>query len=243
MNNIIKFPTIAGVEIKTDDHGRFNLNALHKASGRGVNKAPAQWLRTKQAQELVELANNKTMQMCIVSLGGRNGGTFAHENLATEYAGWISTEFRWQVNQTFLDYRKGNLQPPAKLSRFDILKIAMEAEEENLKLSMQVKELTPQAEALERIATSDGSMCVTNSAKNLQMRPKDLFAWLSLHKWIYKRAGGPGWTAYQDRLQKGLLEHKVVVITRTDGSEKTTEQVRVTSKGLAKLADLIKLTA
>lgn len=26
-------PVIAGVEITTDEHGRFNLNALHKASG------------------------------------------------------------------------------------------------------------------------------------------------------------------------------------------------------------------
>ena len=96
--------------------------------------------------------------------------------------------------------------------------------------------LKPKAEALDRIATSDGSLCVTNAAKDLQVRPKDLFAWLSSHKWIYKRPGGSGWIAYQDKLQTGYLEHKVTVVTRTDGSEKTTEQVRVTPKGLAKLA-------
>ena len=46
-------PMIAGVEITTDSEGRFNLNALHKASGEGESKKPSEWLRTKQAQELI----------------------------------------------------------------------------------------------------------------------------------------------------------------------------------------------
>ncbi|MGT3291634.1 KilA-N domain-containing protein, partial [Yersinia enterocolitica] len=37
---------------------------------------------------------------------GVNQGTFAHELLAIEYAGWISPAFRLQVNQTFLDSTK-----------------------------------------------------------------------------------------------------------------------------------------
>nr|WP_240487723.1 KilA-N domain-containing protein [Photorhabdus australis] len=113
MNNVTNknLPVIAGVEITTDSEGRFNLNALHKASGLGSNKAPAQWLRTKQAQELVLEIEKETMQICTVSLDGRNGGTFAHELLAVEYAGWISPKFRLQVNQTFIDYRSGKLAP------------------------------------------------------------------------------------------------------------------------------------
>lgn len=49
--------------------------------------------------------------MCIVSKEGRNGGTFAHELIAVEYAGWISPKFRILVNQTFIAYRTGKLQP------------------------------------------------------------------------------------------------------------------------------------
>ncbi|EEW1988944.1 KilA-N domain-containing protein [Escherichia coli] len=102
-------PVIAGVEISTDMVGRFNLNALHRASGLGPNKAPTQWLRTQSAKQLIEELEKETMQNCIVSLEGRNGGTFAHELLAVEYAGWISPAFRLQVNQTFIDYRTGKL--------------------------------------------------------------------------------------------------------------------------------------
>lgn len=46
-------PIIAGIEITTDSEGRFNLNALHKASGGQKSKAPNEWLRTIQAKELI----------------------------------------------------------------------------------------------------------------------------------------------------------------------------------------------
>ena len=38
----------------------------------------------------------------------------------------------------------------------------------------------------------------------------------------------------------GYLEHNVTVVERSDGTEMTTEQVRVTTKGLAKLAKEVK---
>ncbi|WP_330932388.1 KilA-N domain-containing protein [Xenorhabdus bovienii] len=95
-------PVIAGVEITTDAEGRFNLNALHRASSTGSNKAPNQWLRTKQAQELInELESNSLkniqtanmqsgLKVININNGGNNQGTFAHELIAVSYAGWIS---------------------------------------------------------------------------------------------------------------------------------------------------------
>lgn len=50
------------------------------------------------------------------------------------------------------------------------------------------------------------------------------------------RAGYSEDTAYQSRIQQGLLEHKVTEVTRSDGSSRITEQVRVTPKGISKLA-------
>ena len=248
MSNVINLPVIAGVEITTDDQDRFNLNALHKASGLGAHKTPSKWLANQSTIELIqelETQNPNSGSALKVNNGGNNQGTFAHELLAISYAGWISPKFQLQVNQTFLDYKNGNLKPvnPAQMSRIDILQLAMQAEEENIKLVAQVEEMTPKAEALDRIAKADGSMCITDAAKDLQIRPKDLFSWLSANKWIYKRTGGSGWVAYQDKLQRLLLEHKVTVVSRTDGSEKTTEQVRVTSKGLTVLSGLIRNVA
>lgn len=106
-------------------------------------------------------------------------------------------------------------------------------------LERRVQELLPSEAALGRISQADGSLCITDAAKALQMRPKDLFDWLRQNGWIYKRPGGSGDLGYQSKTSSGLMEHKVTTVLRPDGTEKITEQVRITTKGLAKLASLI----
>lgn len=98
---------------------------------------------------------------------------------------------------------------------------------------------TPKAEALDRITLSDGSMCLTNAAKVLGMPPKKFIDWMQQHEWIYRRAGSSKHIGYQSRVQAGYLDHKVTTVSRTDGTEKTVEQVLVTTKGLAKLAKVV----
>lgn len=238
-------PMIAGIEITTDAEGRFNLNSLHRASSLGANKAPAQWLRTQTAQSLISELEKETVQICIVSAEGRSGGTFAHELLAIEYAGWISPAFRLQVNQTFIDYRTGKLTPT--IDPMQVLSdpaamrgLLLTYTEKVIALEGEVETLTPKAEALDRIATkSDGSMCITDAAKHLQLQPKKAFQVLSQNHWIYKRAGGKSWLGYQDKIQRGLLEHKITTVSRSDGSEKMVEQVLITAKGLTQLSKIL----
>jgi phage antirepressor YoqD-like protein len=95
----------------------------------------------------------------------------------------------------------------------------------------------PKAQALDVLVTrTDGAVCITNAAKDLQMPPNSLFKWLQENRWIYRRAGGSGFVAYQPRIQSGCLKHKITEVTRPDGSVKFAEQVLVTAKGLANLA-------
>ena len=96
----------------------------------------------------------------------------------------------------------------------------------------------PQAQAYERLAISDGDLCITDAAKTLGLRPKDLFAWLQAHQWIYRRTGGNHWCGYQDKIQRGLLNHKVTEVIRPDGSQRISIAVRITAKGLSLLAKL-----
>lgn len=97
----------------------------------------------------------------------------------------------------------------------------------------------PKAEALDRIAEADGRMAITNAAKVLGVRPKDLFAYLISHGWIYRRPGASGYLGYASKIVTGLLEHKVTTVLRADGTEKVVEQVLVTPKGLTRLATLL----
>lgn len=111
--------------------------------------------------------------------------------------------------------------------------------EKTIELERKVAELQPSKAALDRIANADGSHCITDAAKALQMQPKRLFDWLHQNGWIYRRPGGKHWIAYSSRTLAGLLEHKVTTVQRPDGTEKVSEQVRVTARGLTRLSKLI----
>ena len=121
--------------------------------------------------------------------------------------------------------------------------LLLDYSEKVLALEADLSEAAPKVAAYERIALADKSLCITDAAKTLQMRPKDLFAWLQRPKWIYRRAGVAHWIGYQDKIQQGLLEHKVTEITRSDGRSDIHEQVRVTPKGLAKIAERAEIAA
>lgn len=237
-------PVIAGVEINTDTEGRFNLNSLHKASGGDKKNGPTYWLALDSTKSLINELDKQTTEITVVKKEGRSGGTFAHELLAVEYAGWISPSYRLKVNQTFLDYKTGKLKPAfdpmAALNDPEFLRgTLLTYSEKVIALEHKVEEMTPDVEALERIAKSDGTMCITNAAKHLQVQPKFLFKLMSENHWIYRRTGGRTWLAYQERIQQGVLEHKVTTVSRGDGSEKVVEQVLVTAKGLTKLSKML----
>lgn len=106
-----------------------------------------------------------------------------------------------------------------------------------LTLEAEKATLVPKVAALERLAETDGSFCITDAAKTLQVQPNTLFKFLRNHGWIYRRPNTSHDVAYQSKLAAGLLEHKTTTVTRSDGSEKTVTQVRVTPKGLARLAE------
>lgn len=142
---------------------------------------------------------------------------------------------RWQELEQ--QARNGGFVIPQTMP--EALRLAADLAEGKAKAEAQLAIAAPKAEALDRITLSDGSVCLTNAAKVLGVQPKRFFAWLQEHQWIYRRAGGSGFTGYQARIQVGYLDHKVTVVSRSDGSEKTVEQVLVTPKGLAKLAQVL----
>lgn len=100
--------------------------------------------------------------------------------------------------------------------------------------------MTPKVEAFDRIATvSDGSFCITDAAKTLQIQPRKLTQLMQEKQWVYRRPMGSGFLAYQDRIQSGLMEHKVTHGEKSDGTEWTSTQPRITAKGLTKLASIV----
>ena len=111
-------------------------------------------------------------------------------------------------------------------------------------LQAEKEQNAPKVEAFDRLATAtEGAMNLTNAAKHLQMQPRAFNQFLFANGWIFKRTIGSAWIAYQDKLQRGYLEHKAHPVTQSDGTEKIYPQVLVTAKGLAKLSTMLNKAA
>ncbi|MFA8515755.1 phage antirepressor KilAC domain-containing protein [Xanthomonas campestris] len=107
----------------------------------------------------------------------------------------------------------------------------------------RVEELTPKADALDRIATAVGSLTLREAAKAMQIPERKFLEMLQLKLWIYRHPFSATFFGYAGPLRSGFLEHKVFVGTKPDGSELVRTQVRVTAKGLTNLAKALSAPA
>lgn len=238
--------TVAGIGIRQDGQGRYCLNDLHRASGTEARHKPGNWLMLDQTKALaaeIEIAG-------IPAILSKQGlGTFVCRELVYAYAMWISPAFHLKVIRAYDAMATQAGQPAFNIPQTlpDALRLAADLAEQKAQEAQKriaaetaLAEAAPKAQALERIAQAQGSLCITDAAKALQVTPQTLFRLLQAEQWIYRRPGGAGWLGYQNRIQSGLLEHKVTTVTRDDGSEKVVEQCRITPKGLARLASSLK---
>ncbi|PAU79201.1 phage antirepressor KilAC domain-containing protein [Halomonas salipaludis] len=236
----VQLLAVAGVDVQQDAEGRFCLNDLHRAAGGEKRQAPNEFFRLGTTKELVgELTGDSRFAPMNSMRGGSTPGTYVCKELVYAYAMWISPAFHLKVIRAY-----DAMQTPAAADPLQALsdpatmrELLLGYTEKVLALESTVSEQAPKVQAFQRIAESDGSLCLTDAAKHLQVRRKDLLAWLQVHRWIYRRAGNKNWIAYQPRLHQGVLEHKVSTIPLEDGGEKVCEQVKITRKGLAKLAE------
>lgn len=123
----------------------------------------------------------------------------------------------------------------------EALRLAADLAEQVASQKAEIAVLGPRSEALAVIADADGSLCVTDAAKALQMPPGELWAYLLSAQWIYRREKDGHPVAYQSKLTAGYLEHKVVPVATGPGKTWARQQVRVTPKGLTALAQRIPL--
>ena len=93
-------------------NGLYSLNDLHRAAGGLEKHKPANWLRSQQAIDLIELL--KSEQLEIIKSKQRLG-TFVCKELVVHYGMWISPEFSLQVIRAFLGQTTEAAQPTAEL--------------------------------------------------------------------------------------------------------------------------------
>lgn len=212
----------------------------HADVARSINdliEGEAEWGARNFAQTpYVDPQNGQTYQMYEMSRDG-------YSMLVMGFTGKKAMEWKIKFLEAFNAMEAKLRTPPAPALDVNnptaLRGLALQLIEANQQYALEVEGMREDVAAHERLVKADGSLSITEAAKGLAMRPKDLFTWLSHNGWTYKRPGGSSWLGYQVKCNTGLLEHKATTVLRADGTEKVTEQVRVTAKGLDRLAKLI----
>lgn len=210
------------------------------------------WLRARIEQ--YGFAENSdfvcsSIQRSIQSRGGHNRLDYHLTiDMAKELAMVERSDRGKEARQYFLqcERRAQPLPSPLESSIGEVLRnpaqlrdLLLGQTERVLQLEATVAEHRPHVAAMERMTRADGDTNLTKTAKVLGIQPMTFIRWLAAKTWIYRRGDSGAWTAYQPRLDQGLLVHRVRVIERSDGTPRMVDQVMVTPKGLAKLSALL----
>lgn len=120
-----------------------------------------------------------------------------------------------------------------KQKRIALEKKLIDADVKNAEASKLINNMKPHVVALQAIADTDDTICITDVAKAIGIRVKDLTLYLESNEWAYRRSGGnKDLISTAKKLEQGLTEHKIVTI----GDNRIRSQMRITAKGLTKLA-------
>mgnify|MGYP003627016109 CR=1 FL=1 len=130
--------------------------------------------------------------------------------------------------------------PAENLSRMDILQLAMQSEEdrirleqEKLKLEHQIEEEAPRVAFAKQVEVAPDAISVAQAAKIIGTGQRRLFAFLRQIGWISRRN-----EPYQTKIESGYLDVKLGSWEHPDHGLKQSVTALVTGKGLAKLQKL-----
>ncbi|NPD17608.1 DNA-binding protein [Xinfangfangia sp. D13-10-4-6] len=133
---------------------------------------------------------------------------------------------RWQE----LEEEKANGGFSIPRSFGEALRLAAEQHEE-------IEAMKPVVAAMARLGSSEGSVIPRVAAKALGVAEKKFFQWLYSHNWAFKQ--GKTWQAYAEKMKQGYLEHETVTyLVEETGQERTKVQLKITPKGMARLAQI-----
>ncbi len=103
-----------------------------------------------------------------------------------------------------------------------------------------IEDLTPKAMALESLQRHDGLFSLTETAKILEMQPKQFILFLQQKGWVYRRAVGGNLLPYQDKIQKKLMDCPTITLQTANGIEKVIPCAKITTKGMGLLSQELK---
>ena len=167
------------------------VNATEMAKSFGNSKKPNDWLKTKQSKRYVKaLVATKILNpadLLIVINGGNNYGTWMNQDLALEFARWLSPEFGIWCNDKIKELLK---QGVVSLNEQEKMLFGKKIKE----LENKVGELAPDAEFGRSVRENEDSIPVTMFSDFLVSNGCDigrnqLYEFLRENSYVYKKGG------------------------------------------------------
>lgn len=200
---------IQATPIRQDAQGRYCLNDLHVAAGAQKRHSPNYFIHLDASKEMIADIESTGFPVvkAVESFMGRAGGTYVHEDLALDYAGWISASFRREVYRAFKESRKtqptdmGTVVAPAGAPLSTLLLMASEAVAEKERLELQIETEKPLVEYAEATMATDKTMCMRDAGKNFGTSDQRLIKFLIDKGVLYRK--GKSLFPYQQWIDSG----------------------------------------
>lgn len=151
-----------------------------------------------------------------------------------------------QARQYFIECERRAKYPVQALNNPALLKqllLANLATVEEQKIQIEHRDkmiavIAPKADIADLLVISDGLYNLTHAAKILNQAPRKFNKDLNAKGWIYRMGVSGDWTGYSEKIKAGYLEHKMCPFNHSDGTPDTKPQVKITAKGMHKLAQI-----
>ena len=230
------------------------------------SKQPSDWLRNKATKAFIDVLavtrNLGTDNLVRVIQGGNDAqGTWMHEDVALEFARWLSPEFAIWCNDRIKELLRYGMtasettidniiaDPESGIKLLLALKQEREAkkleaqradvaEQQVVALSHEIEEMKPKANYYDIILNNKSTVLTTQIALDYGMSAKVFNA--KLYELRVQHKVNDQWILYAPYISQGYVHSKPVEITHRDGTKAIKYNSEWTQKGRLFLYDLLK---
>lgn len=187
-------------------------------------------------ESLSKLKNYSLADLLIVKKGGNNPGTWAHQKVALRVAQKLSPDFAVWVDTRIEELLQHGYTKLDSISRKDLAKMLLEAEEEKERLQLTIheqekvlEESAPKVKYYKDVLSSAAALTVNSIAQCLGISGLELNKLLCQWKVQYKQSGV--YYLYSELRPLKYAAHYSYVYTTASGNVITKNRLKWTEKG------------
>lgn len=240
-----------GTPISFSNTDGLMINATQMAKPFG--KRVADFLNNQQTKDFIaELSEvRKSVSTDLVKVKhGNNGGTWMHEDVALEFARWLSPKFAIWCNDRIKELLSQGVATVSDdddiiAQAMNVLQRRLDAKQQQLQLAQstietqnhQIQTLTPMADYTREVLQSTSTFTLTQVAKDLGMRSvHSLIDFCRQNHILYRQSDQ--WLPTANYSTRGFFETRTAKFIKSDGSIGTSLSTVVTEKGRLALRKL-----